>query len=250
MKKSRLCILSLFIIVVTVFSLTIVGPWASKRETYNHTINEIDKKITTVMELTAGATGASAAISLLPDDQCTPIANQLADLGKYFLLVVSALYLEKYLTTVAGYAVFTWIIPIAATILIIGLWAKKEKIASLAARIAVCGFMIWAIVPTSVKISDMIYENYEGAIQNTVDNANNIKEETIQKEGTINKISSWISDSATTVYQYVSQVLSNFIEALAIMIVTSCLIPLIVLLLYVWLIKTVFSLNGGNVQTS
>ena len=33
------------------------------------------------MELTAGATATSAAISFLPDDQCTPIAQEIAELA-------------------------------------------------------------------------------------------------------------------------------------------------------------------------
>ncbi|MBQ0027221.1 MAG: hypothetical protein KBS96_01335 [Lachnospiraceae bacterium] len=243
MKKSKLLLLSLAIIVIMVFSITILSPWASNKETYSHTITGIDKKINTVMGLTAGATGASAAISFLPDDQCTPIANQLAELAKYFLVVVSALYLEKYFTTIAGYAIFTWIIPIAAAILLIGIWVKREKIAELSIRIAICGLMMWAVVPTSVSLSDMIYENYEESIEATINNANTIKEETEQQEGTINKIVGWITDSATTVYQYVSQVLSNFIEALAVMIVTSCLIPLIVLIIFGWLIKAIFGIE-------
>ncbi len=56
-------------------------------------------KKTTALELTAAATAASAAITLIPGDAGTPIADKLADLSSYFLIVVCAIYLEK----ISGY---------------------------------------------------------------------------------------------------------------------------------------------------
>ena len=41
----------------------------------------------------------------------------------------------------------------------------------------------------------------------------------------------------------VENVLNNFIEALAILLVTSCLIPLLVLIFFVWLVKMLLGLN-------
>ena len=64
-----------------------------------HAIQSLDDKKTTALELTAAATAASAAITLIPGDAGTPIADKLADLSSYFLIVVCAIYLEKYLVT-------------------------------------------------------------------------------------------------------------------------------------------------------
>mgnify|MGYP007057860948 FL=1 len=41
----------------------------------------------------------------------------------------------------------------------------------------------------------------------------------------------------------VENVLNNFIEALAILLVTSCLIPILVLIFFVWLVKMLLGLN-------
>ena len=43
--------------------------------------------------------------------------------------------------------------------------------------------------------------------------------------------------------QNVENVLNNFIEALAILLVTSCLIPILVLIFFVWLVKMLLGLN-------
>ena len=37
--------------------------------------------------------------------------------------------------------------------------------------------------------------------------------------------------------------LNNFIEALAVMIVTSCVIPILVLMFFVWLVKTLLNVE-------
>ena len=75
-----------------------------------HAIQSLDDKKTTALELTAAATAASAAITLIPGDAGTPIADKLADLSSYFLIVVCAIYLEKYLVTITGLAAFIFIV--------------------------------------------------------------------------------------------------------------------------------------------
>lgn len=81
------------------------------------TIASLDEKKQTVMELTAASTVTSALITLLPGDTATPIAEKMADVSGYLLVVLCAIYLEKYLVTITGYVAFTYLIPIAC-----GLW--------------------------------------------------------------------------------------------------------------------------------
>ena len=57
----------LALILVSVLSMSKVSDWATNPANHSHSISEIDEKIITVMELTAGATATSAAISFLPD---------------------------------------------------------------------------------------------------------------------------------------------------------------------------------------
>lgn len=58
------------------------------------TIKYLDEKKTTALELSASATAVSTLITLAPGDDGTPVANKLMDLAGYFLIVVSAIYLE------------------------------------------------------------------------------------------------------------------------------------------------------------
>lgn len=71
------------------------------------------------MKLTAASTAASAAVSALPGDTGSAIAEKLADLTSDFLIVLCAIMLEKYLLTITGYAVFRFILPAVCVLLIV-----------------------------------------------------------------------------------------------------------------------------------
>ena len=82
---------------------------------YQKSIAALEEKQETVLELTAASTAASAAITLLPGDTATPIADKLADLSGYFLIVLCAIFLEKYLLTITAAAAFKVLIPAACS---------------------------------------------------------------------------------------------------------------------------------------
>lgn len=88
------------------------------------TIKYLDEKKTTALELSASATAVSTLITLAPGDDGTPVANKLMDLAGYFLIVVSAIYLEKYLLTILGALTFKWLIPVSMLALAVYLEAK------------------------------------------------------------------------------------------------------------------------------
>ena len=234
--------LVLAFMIIALISVAKITPRATDPTVHQHTIEMIDIQIDSVLKLTAGATGASAAISLLPDDQCTPIAQQFAELGKYFLIVLSALYLEKYLVTMLGYVSFGAIIPIACFVLCAGMISKKTKAKIFAGKLVIVAFAVYFAIPLGVLASEKVYSNYAENIEQTIGIADRIS---IQDEDTsaVEKFISWIGDAAGTIVDYVTGLLSRFIEAIAVMIVTSCLIPILVVLAIVWLLKILFKVD-------
>ena len=105
-EKQKKILFALIPIVIALLSFFVIARFTSSTEFNAKTSQSLDDKKTTVMELAAASTAASAAITLIPGDVGTPIANKLADLSSYFLIVFSAIYLEKYLVTITGYAAF------------------------------------------------------------------------------------------------------------------------------------------------
>lgn len=237
--------LVLALILISVISIIYITPWATSVQTHSHSIEQIDSKVTTVMELTAGATAASTVLSFIPDDACTPVANQLAEFGKYFLIVLSALYLEKYLVTAFGFITFSILIPLVCLCFGIGILGKKDVFLTLSVKLFMTAMVIFMAVPCSVKVSDMIYKNYETSIESTINEAVDIGQKDDDSQMS-NQITKWIKESSEKAVDYVSGVLSHFAEALAVMIVTSCIIPVLVLVFLVVLIKIMFGIGRNG----
>lgn len=234
----------LLLVVIAVASFGKIRPVTTDVNNHEEVIASIDKEIETVLKLTGGAVGASAVISMLPDDSCTPIAEQLAELSQYFLIVLSALYLEKYLISLVGYVSFSFLIPVGCVVWGFGHFFGKAELKVLAYKLAISALAIYLMIPLSVKASNLIYANYENSIESTIDEADRITiAQDTEDSSLLDKVTSWIENAAVTLSDYVTGLLSNFVDALAIMIVTSCLIPVMVFVFICWLIKLMFNVQ-------
>ena len=79
------------LLIVALLSFFPIAKMASDPARYAKTIAALDEKKKTVMELTAASTASSAAITLIPGDVATPLADKLADISGYFVIVICAL---------------------------------------------------------------------------------------------------------------------------------------------------------------
>lgn len=227
------------LLLLAVISFTKIAPWAADPNTHTHTINQTDDKIATVIALSGGAAATSATLSLLPGDLCTPLAEQLAELAKYFLLILSALYFEKSLITLSGYITFTTLAPITCLITSGAVIFKKKQWLTIAAKIGFIALVLFLIVPASVHLSDIVYKTQETQIESTINEYNSLDLEEESDTGILGDLVTITTDTVDKVTSFVSSLL----ESLAVMIVTACLIPLLVCLFLIWLVKTVFSSN-------
>lgn len=249
-NKSKL----IFVAVLTVLAILshfVAARYLSSPNTYANTIASLEEKQTNVLELTAATTATSAAITLLPGDTATPIAEKMSDLSFGFLVVLCAIFLEKYLLTIIGYLSFGWLIPAALVLLIVDAFADMEALKKLGSRVLVFAVLISLVIPTSVRVADLIDDTYQASINSTIEDAKDTTDE-IKKEaqsnssegkGFFSKITGGITEAASSVAKKVVDTVNKFLEAMAIMLVTSCLIPILVLLIFVWLINMTFSTN-------
>lgn len=290
------CITAAVLLLVAILSITVVGKYVSAPENHQKTIASLDEKKQTVMELTAASTVTSALITLLPGDTATPIAEKMADVSGYLLIVLCAIYLEKYLVTITGYVAFTYLIPIACGLWIFNLIFANATVRKLAAKLAVFGLAISLVVPASVKISDLIGDTYQAQIEATIEDARNTQsilensgvvndtnaaengtgitgtatentqEKNNSESSSVSNIFDWAKDAISSAKDSVANVVENvtisteelvqkvenslnhFIEAVAVMIITSCVIPMLVLLLFFWMVKIVLDVDLSGVK--
>ena len=292
------CITAVILLLVAILSITVIGKYASAPENHQKTIASLDEKKQTVMELTAASTVTSALITLLPGDTATPIAEKMADVSGYLLVVLCAIYLEKYLVTITGYVAFTYLIPIACGLWIFNLIFANATLRKLATQLVVFGLAISFVVPASVKISDLIGDTYQAQIEATIEDAKNtqsilensgvvdddtnatettgtdaagtvtgnVQEKENNNSDSVSNIFDWAKDaisgakdsvanvvenvtvSTEDLVQKVENSLNHFIEAVAVMIITSCVIPMLVLLLFFWMVKIVLDVDLSGVK--
>ena len=293
-RKKRIA--AVVLLLVAILSVTVIGKYASAPENHQKTIASLDEKKQTVMELTAASTVTSALITLLPGDTATPIAEKMADVSGYLLIVLCAIYLEKYLVTITGYVAFTYLIPAACVLWILNLFFANATVRKLAAKRAVFGIAIFLVVPASVKISDLIGDTYQAQIEATIEDAKstqnilensdpgndtgeaeigtgtteaataNTQEKTNSESGSVSNIFDWAKDAFSSAKDSVANVVENvtisteelvqkvenslnhFIEAVAVMIITSCVIPMLVLLLFFWMVKIVLDVDLSGIK--
>ena len=233
-------------LLVAAVSAFVISGYAASPRFHASTIASLDEKSGTVLELTAASAAASAAITLLPGDTATPIADKLAELSSYFLIVISAIYLEKYLTIITGYAAFVILIPAACILLSVNVFARKEMIRRVAWKLTVFGLAVALVIPASVRVSDMIDETYSASIQSTINAAIQTtdqipvgEEEEAESEevGGIRGFISGVKETVSSTGDNIKKVLNNFVNALAVMLVTSCLIPILVMMFFIWIVK-------------
>ena len=242
-------IAAIFCIAVGVVSFFLIADKLGNVDFHADTISALDKSRSKVMELAAAAVASSSAITLLPGDVGTPIA----DMSKYFLIVLCAIYLEKFLLTVTGFVAFKYVIPVACVLFIVFIASNEKIFAKIATKLFLFSLVISFTIPVSVNIARMIESNYAASIETTLNNAKEntdtvtkSAEEENKNSSAIEKIVNNITGNVNDLLKKFENTLSSFIEAIAVLIVTSCLIPIGVLLFFLWLVKLVFSIDVNN----
>ncbi len=239
-------------LVLAIISFFLIARYATDINFYSKTTEILDNSKKEVLELMGGSTAASAALTVLPGDIATPIAEELASVSSYFMIVLAALYAERFLLTVIGFAAFKIFIPAACILFFINIFLKKDMLMYLSRRLFVFGVAIFLIIPTSTKISGMINDAYGTNIsqitQEAKDASKAVESQANASQSTEeeNWFSSLISSAKNAVSQTVDKmenVLNKLLDALAVMIVTSCVIPIVIIIIFIWLIKMIFNLN-------
>lgn len=276
-------------VLIAILSVTLLGSWFSSAKTWSGTSSYLDKKQENVLALTAASTSASFALSLLPDDSGTPIAEKFADLSDYFIAISVAVLFEKYLTPIAGLVTFRFLVPLAMVLLIVSFYKEERalKLQQIMVKLLIFGFVFTAVVPLSTQASKVIDSTYQSSIDQTVAEAQQNTEaaevlreseteaaapaesesETEKKtvwdnitgavggviDGAGNMIESAGEAAGSAVNSFTEgakqliadfkKVLNNMVNTIAVLIVTSCVIPVAVLLFLIWVTKILFHID-------
>lgn len=277
-KYKKEIIVAVILLIIAIISEFILADIFSDPNTYTWCYSTLDQKKTEVMTLTAVITGTSVVISAIPGNAGSAVASQLSSLSIYLLIILIFIYLEKYTLTVIGVLVFRILVPIIALFYMIALFYKKTYIfKSIANKLLAFGIVVSLIVPSSVYVSNMIQNTYDSSTEKAeledIITEETLPEEDIQEQAVdqsnensglweslrifpkeaLNSIVQKeqevidnIKNGTTDVIEKVKGQLATWIEQIAIMIVTSCVIPVITFLILWYLTKVIFNIQSKN----
>lgn len=268
---------------IAILSFTCLSKFASSPEFHKKSIQVLDQKKITIMELTAGAATVAITASLLLGERTEPLSDKLMDLTSYFLIILCAVILEKYLLTMIGFLSFKIILPLAAILYIICTLIKNKEIKKISYKLAIFSVVIFLVIPISVFISNLIEKTYADEIRIVLDSTKkitndikilneesllndeetkNIDDENINNDtdiigkalgiiskardtigATTSKIGNFILKSGSKLFNDLTRILGNLIEAIAIMLVTTCILPIFILLIFSRILKLFFDIN-------
>lgn len=246
------------LVVLTLLSGFVARPHFADTKTWDSTIEVIDQKKGNVLALTTSCVALSAGITALPGDTGTPVAEQLAQLSGNLGIVLAVLYLEKYLLTILWSVGLGILIPFALVLFAISLgihgrWSTSTVIRRVATRVLVVAIIGMVLVPASVWVSQKVDETYrvsiEQAQQKAADaadsdssKASKKKTESTESKNVLEQLADGASGLVTSVTSGTKQMtdeivqqVTDLIEGVIVMIVTSCVIPLLVLAAFLWL---------------
>lgn len=272
-------VVAVILVILALMSFFVIAHFTAPQDAKinSSTISYLDEKRSEVLGLAGASAGSSVAITALPGDAGTPIAEELAHLSGYFTLILTAIYFEKFLVSVAGVAAFRIFIPIALLLLALSLFlnsdVRSEQLKRIAGKLVIFAFAVFLVIPTSVALSRTVEKNLITSKEDTVVTETEEPAESTptpspsqSAEGktgnnVIDAITSFITDTADTLQETTNNVvnsvtdavedkieagkdlLNKMVDQIAVLLITACVIPIAVLALIIWLLKMLFSMD-------
>ena len=275
-------VLQIFIpLLIAVLSFGYVSNVASSPEFHKETIMSLESKQENVLKLSAITVTTATTASLILGDRASSISDKLLDLTGYFLVILFAIMLEKYLVTIMGLVSFKIIIPIACILFSVFTIIDRKSMRKISLKLIVFAVTAFLIIPLSINVSNTIENTYDEAnivrvteesekIENELkdssaytDNSSindnvDLEKETKLNNGIISSVKGLFADAKDNITNGISGVvnsviksanenidkltkyLNKMIETIAVMLITTCAIPILMIIVFLWLIKILF----------
>ena len=237
---------------IALLSVLVLSKRVPEAELFKTSAESLDETKETVMGLSAATLTVSVGITLLPDDYASPIANTLADLSKYFVLILGVVFLEK-LKVLEGIPItFIYVIPAVCGLAALFFITGKEVFKSLAKKLLIIAIAFIFVVPVSTGLSQYLGEGYMSYVQETIsvaevgsDKIEEISEPRDGEESIYERISSVFQTAiqgVSDLFDYFSAIVKKCINSIAILIVVTCAIPFLTFMFFIWLIRQLFEI--------
>ena len=251
-KHAALATKILLLLLIAALSFFAVTAWLPESEFVMDSIESVENSSNTVMRFSAATLATSVAISALPDDFATPLAESLADMNIYFVAILVVLFLEKILIQYGIKLAFAIVIPLACLAGALAIGIKKGVLKNLALRLCILGLAVAFVVPCSTHVTNIVAADLTAYVDNTIeettegaDKLNEAMEGGAEEKTMFEKL----SDLFQTAIHDVSDLMMHFqnnirrcMNSIAILILTNCLMPLLTFFILKWILKETFQI--------
>ncbi len=253
-KIPNLVIEILILVLIAAVSIVFVASFIPDMDFVQKSLESVEENRNTVMEFSAATLATSLAVSALPDDFATPLADSLADMNIYFVGILVILFLEEILLRSGIEFAFAFMIPFACLLWILSVFIKRdilkrEILKSLAIRLGALALAAAFVVPCSTFLTGIVADELLTYVDETIvetnDGADKLHE--VMEDDTGDKtLFEKMSDLFQAAIQSVSDLMTYFqntirkcMNSIAILIVTNILMPLLTFFFLKWILVNI-----------
>ena len=241
---------TLAFVLIIILSITLVSPALSNPKVHSRSLEVIKTCKEQATGLTLTLTLVSTAISLLPEDTGSAIADELSELSTPLLIIVCILYFEQYLLTSMEALAFSILIPLACLFFIGAIYLQKRSLRVIGIKLLLIAIVCALIVPISANLTIMIRETFAetiNSLQAQLDEICGVFSDMLNASDVLKFLSS-LASGVGEVLEFAKDALGLLIDAVAILLITSCVIPVITVLLFVWCVKSIIAGKMENLE--
>lgn len=235
MKRIEKIVRILAVIFIMVFSMNVLFYKIPETKWVQESIESLEKSQETIMTFSGTTIATSIAISALPDDFASPLAGTISDLNVYFVFMLIVVFVEKLLVVEGIKIALAWVVPIACVLYVAHILSAKDVFKDFSKKLLILGIAVITVIPVSTHFTETVCEDYMAYVEQTIEETEAGAEE-IKSSGSI-------IQNVDNMLTYFKNVVKKCVNSVAIMVVITFVVPLMVLMLFKWLLKELFSLH-------
>lgn len=240
-------VIIVILLLLALLSATFFSTKLSSPAFHAKTIQVLDEQKQEALTLSVAVTAASTALSFMPDDTASPIANELANLSLPLFLIVAIIYLETFLLSTFGWIATVFLIPAACLFTIGFILSRKHFLLSWIKKASVLSLTLLFLIPASAMITAQVEDTFSETINQKLHAASHItsaaeSEDTEEKNAFFSFFSS-LATNVTAMADAARNMLSTLVEAVAVLLITSFVIPVLTLLVFLQIMKLALNVS-------
>lgn len=252
------------LLMLALVSFFLLGDLPIVTQINQSTIAYLNERRETVLKLMVLSTGLSTTITALPGDIGMPVAENIADIADYLMIVFAGIWVQKYLVVISSTIVFKVLVPFSLCASAMNVFLRNHNVTLIIKKVLTFALLVLMLVPMSTSVSKSMESvgtySVNAKVEDINKRTNEIKEREKNEEtgeGLLEQIGDAITGFANSVGAFFSTmieeaetILADMVETVAVMIITSCLIPILNCWIFIWCINqilaTTFSLKGKS----